>query len=85
MGVLLTGAAGSGKAALVEAVAHDVGARLSLLWAPALAATETNAAAEQLVDTLTRAARESPAVARPSLDPAEVASWASYAQRRTAG
>ena len=62
MGVLLTGAAGSGKAALVEAVALDVNARLSSLWAPTLAATETNAAAKQLVDTLTRATRESPAV-----------------------
>ncbi|MGI8536132.1 MAG: AAA family ATPase [Mycobacteriales bacterium] len=62
MGVLLTGAAGSGKAALVEAVTLDVGARLSSLWSPTLVATETNAAAKQLVDTLTRATRESPAV-----------------------
>jgi transitional endoplasmic reticulum ATPase len=62
MGVLLTGASGSGKSALVEAVAVQVGARLISLWAPSLAATETNAAARQLVDTLTRAAREAPAV-----------------------
>ncbi len=62
MGVLVTGAAGSGKAALVEAVAHEVGARLLQLWAPTLAAMETNAAAKQLVDTLARATRESPAV-----------------------
>ena len=62
MGVLLTGASGSGKSALVQAVAHAVGATLIQLWAPTLAATESNAAAKQLVDTLARATRESPAV-----------------------
>jgi transitional endoplasmic reticulum ATPase len=62
MGVLVTGASGSGKAALVEAVAHEVGARLTQVWAPTLAAMETNAAAKQLVDLLARATRESPAV-----------------------
>jgi len=62
LGVLLTGAAGSGKSSLVEAVAAEVGARLSTLWAPTLAALETNAAAQQLSDALTRATRESPAV-----------------------
>ena len=62
MGVLLTGASGSGKAALVEAVAHEVGASLLQLWGPQLAATETNAAAQQLSDTLARARREAPAV-----------------------
>ncbi|MCW2680410.1 MAG: ATPase [Frankiales bacterium] len=62
MGVLVTGASGSGKAALVEAVAHEVGAKLLHLWAPTLAAMETNAAAKQLVDTLARGTRESPAV-----------------------
>lgn len=62
MGVLVTGPAGSGKSSLVEAVAHSVGARLTQLWAPTLAATETNAAAKQLVDLLARATRESPAV-----------------------
>jgi SpoVK/Ycf46/Vps4 family AAA+-type ATPase len=62
MGVLLTGPSGSGKAALVEVVAHDVGARLLQLWGPQLAATEANAAAEQVVDTLARATRSSPAV-----------------------
>ena len=62
MGVLLTGASGSGKTALVEAVAHAVGARLVQLWAPTLAATEPDAAARQLVDVLTRATRESPTV-----------------------
>ena len=63
MGVLLTGASGSGKTALVQAVAHAVGAKLTELWAPTLAATESAAAATQLVDTLSRATRESPAVA----------------------
>jgi transitional endoplasmic reticulum ATPase len=62
LGVLLTGAAGSGKAALVDAVARDVGARLTTLWAPTLAATDPTEAAKQLVDAFRRAARESPAV-----------------------
>ena len=62
MGVLVTGPSGSGKASLVEAVATSVGARFTQVWAPSLAATETNAAAKQLVDLLARATRESPAV-----------------------
>ena len=62
MGVLLTGPSGSGKAALVEAVASDVGARLLQLWGPQLGATEANAAAQQVVQTLARATREAPAV-----------------------
>lgn len=62
MGVLVTGASGSGKASLVEAVARAVGARFTQLWAPTLAATETTAAAQELVEVLARATRESPAV-----------------------
>ncbi len=62
MGVLLTGAPGSGKSALVEAVTGQVGARLTSLWAPSLAATEADTAARQIVDTLRRAAREAPSV-----------------------
>ena len=62
MGVLVSGASGSGKSSLVQAVAHAVGARLTQVWAPTLAATETNAAAKQLVDLLARATREAPAV-----------------------
>ena len=62
MGVLVTGASGSGKASLVEAVAASVGARLVQLWAPTLAATEPDAAARQLVEVLSRATREAPAV-----------------------
>jgi transitional endoplasmic reticulum ATPase len=61
-GVLLTGPAGSGKAALVEVVAAMVGARLQTVWAPSLAALEPNAAAKQLTDLLTGAARTAPTV-----------------------
>ncbi len=62
MGVLLTGPSGSGKATLVEAVAAEVGARLVELWGPQLAATEPNAAAKQVIETLGRATREAPSV-----------------------
>ena len=62
MGVLVTGAAGSGKAALVEAVASEVGATLLRAWGPALASLEPNAAAQQITDLLTQATRSSPAV-----------------------
>jgi len=55
MGVLVTGAAGSGKAALVEAVAAEVGARLVRLWGPQLAATQLDEAAAQLRAALTPA------------------------------
>jgi transitional endoplasmic reticulum ATPase len=48
MGVLLTGAAGSGKAALVQAVTAEVGARLVRAWGPQLAALELGAAAQQV-------------------------------------
>ena len=62
MGVLLTGAAGSGKSALARAVAAEVGAGVTVLWAPELAATETNAAAALLREALARAQRDSPSV-----------------------
>ena len=62
MGVLLTGPSGSGKAALVAAVAAEVGARLVELWGPQLAATAPDAAARQVVDTLGRAGRDGPTV-----------------------
>ena len=62
MGVLVTGASGSGKASLVAAVTQEVGARLVQVWAPSLAATEPTEAARSLVDLLARATRESPAV-----------------------
>ena len=55
MGVLVTGPAGSGKAALVEAVAAEVGARLVRAWAPQLAATQVDEAARTLRSLLTPA------------------------------
>jgi len=48
MGVLVTGAAGSGKAALVQAVAAEVGARLVRAWAPQVASLTVDAAAAQV-------------------------------------
>jgi transitional endoplasmic reticulum ATPase len=62
MGVLVTGPSGSGKAALVEAVAASVGAELLVLDGPQLAATEPTAARDLLHETLARATRSSPAV-----------------------
>ncbi|HEY0697103.1 MAG TPA: ATPase, partial [Micromonospora sp.] len=47
LGVLVTGPAGSGKAALVRAVAAAVGARVGALWAPELAALTDDAAARR--------------------------------------
>jgi len=61
LGVLVTGAAGSGKAALVQAVAARLGLALRRVWAPSLAATEPNAAVQQLRALLD--AKDSPAVA----------------------
>jgi transitional endoplasmic reticulum ATPase len=55
MGVLVTGPAGSGKAALVEAVAAAVGARVLRAWAPQLAALQPDAAAEQVRSLLSQA------------------------------
>ncbi|MEV4659103.1 AAA family ATPase [Micromonospora sp. NPDC049301] len=48
MGVLLGGPAGSGKSALVRAVAARVGARVHPLWAPEVAALANQAAADRL-------------------------------------
>ncbi|KWV33095.1 AAA family ATPase [Micromonospora rifamycinica] len=48
LGVLLSGPAGSGKSALVRAVAKAVGARVRPLWAPELAALTNDAAARRL-------------------------------------
>ena len=48
LGVLVTGPAGSGKSALVRAVAASVGARVLPIWAPELAALTNDAAATRL-------------------------------------
>ncbi|WP_229401016.1 AAA family ATPase [Micromonospora okii] len=48
LGVLVAGPAGSGKSALVRAVAARVGARVCPLWAPELAALSNDAAARRL-------------------------------------
>ncbi|SIQ19734.1 AAA family ATPase [Micromonospora avicenniae] len=48
LGVLVSGPAGSGKSALVHAVAAQVGARVFPLWAPEVAALTNQAAAERL-------------------------------------
>jgi transitional endoplasmic reticulum ATPase len=48
LGVLITGPAGSGKSALVRAVAAAVGAAVTMLWAPEIAALTNNDAAVRL-------------------------------------
>ncbi|GAB1643391.1 AAA family ATPase [Krasilnikovia sp. MM14-A1259] len=48
LGVLVSGPAGSGKSALVRAVAAGVGARVLPVWAPELAALTNDAAATRL-------------------------------------
>ncbi|MEV1330289.1 AAA family ATPase [Micromonospora costi] len=48
LGVLISGPAGSGKSALVRAVAAQVGARICALWAPEVAALDNQAAADRL-------------------------------------
>jgi transitional endoplasmic reticulum ATPase len=62
LGVLIAGPAGSGKAALVEAVAGKLGARLIRAWGPTVAGLETSAAAQQLQSLLADGARSGPAV-----------------------
>jgi transitional endoplasmic reticulum ATPase len=48
LGVLITGPAGSGKSALVRAVSAEVGARVTMVWAPEVAALTNNDAAARL-------------------------------------
>ncbi|QDY10861.1 AAA family ATPase [Micromonospora sp. HM134] len=62
LGVLLGGPAGSGKSALVRAVAKAVGARVRPLWAPELAALTNDAAARRLRETAAELASGGPAV-----------------------
>ncbi|MFC5925422.1 AAA family ATPase [Micromonospora vulcania] len=62
LGVLLGGPAGSGKSALVRAVAARVGARVHPLWAPEVAALANQAAAERLRAVSTAVRADGPAV-----------------------
>jgi transitional endoplasmic reticulum ATPase len=52
LGVLITGGAGSGKTALVEAVAAKLSIRVVRAWGPTLAGLETSAAAKQITSFL---------------------------------
>lgn len=62
LGVLLDGPSGSGKSALVHAVAARVGARVRSLWGPELAALTNTAAAEQLRAAAAAMRTDGPAV-----------------------
>ncbi|GGK82372.1 AAA family ATPase [Mangrovihabitans endophyticus] len=62
LGVLITGPAGSGKAALVRAVAAGVGATVVPLWAPELAALANDAAAGRLREAIARLGGSTPTV-----------------------
>ncbi|MGK5672404.1 AAA family ATPase [Micromonospora sp. URMC 106] len=62
LGVLVAGPAGSGKAALVRAVAAQVGARVCPLWAPEVAALTNQAAADRLRAAAAEAQADGPAV-----------------------
>ncbi|MCX5067942.1 AAA family ATPase [Micromonospora lupini] len=62
LGVLLSGPAGSGKSALVRAVAARVGARVHPLWAPEVAALTNQAAADRLRAAATAVRESGPAV-----------------------
>lgn len=62
LGVLLDGPAGSGKSALVRAVAAQVGARVRPVWGPELAALTNSAAAERLRAAAAAVCTDGPAV-----------------------
>jgi transitional endoplasmic reticulum ATPase len=62
LGVLLSGPAGSGKAALVRAVAARVRARVCPVWAPEVAALGNDAAARRLREAAAVVRRDGPAV-----------------------
>ncbi|MCW2542487.1 MAG: adenosinetriphosphatase [Frankiales bacterium] len=53
LGILITGPAGSGKAALVEHVTAQMGVRLLRAWGPTVAGLEATAAGKQLSGLLT--------------------------------
>lgn len=62
LGVLISGPSGSGKAALVRAVAAQVGARVLPVWAPEMAALTNDAAATRLRGLARDARATGPAV-----------------------
>ncbi|MGK5743126.1 AAA family ATPase [Micromonospora sp. URMC 103] len=62
LGVLVGGPAGSGKSALVRAVAARVGARICALWAPEVAALTNQAAADRLRAAAAAVRTDGPAV-----------------------
>jgi transitional endoplasmic reticulum ATPase len=62
LGVLVTGPAGSGKGAVVEAVCAALGLRLRRVWGPTLAGLEANAATQQLAGLIAEGTKASPAV-----------------------
>ncbi|NMO52067.1 AAA family ATPase [Actinoplanes sp. TBRC 11911] len=62
LGVLISGPSGSGKSALVRAVAAQVGARVVPVWAPELAALTNDAAAGRLRQLVRDARGPEPAV-----------------------
>ncbi|SCF35912.1 AAA family ATPase [Micromonospora mirobrigensis] len=62
LGVLLSGPAGSGKAALVRAVAAALGLRVHPVWAPELAALSNDAAARRLREAAAAVRADGPAV-----------------------
>ncbi|MEV4272169.1 AAA family ATPase [Micromonospora aurantiaca (nom. illeg.)] len=62
LGVLVEGPAGSGKSALVRAVAARVGAGVRPLWAPELAALSNDAAARRLREAASAVRAGGPAV-----------------------
>jgi transitional endoplasmic reticulum ATPase len=62
LGVLITGPAGSGKAAIVEAVAQQMGLRLIRVWGPTVAGLESTAAAQQVASLISDGSRSGSAV-----------------------
>jgi transitional endoplasmic reticulum ATPase len=62
LGALVTGPSGSGKSAMVRAVAGAVGAHIYTLWAPEIAALTNNDAAARLRNAANAAAAAAPAV-----------------------
>lgn len=62
LGVLVTGPAGSGKGAVVEAVCTALGLRLRRVWGPTLAGLEPNAATQQLGALIAEGTKASPSV-----------------------